>query len=270
MIKINLLPGYILERRRVKALVMLLAVVLIVELLGFAAYVWAPGPFSLASKKAKADARRQQARSDAQIVEGLEAEIGQVQRDYAAKQLWVRWVEDADSRPPQWTEYIREIRKYIPADVVVNGLQPPSGNVLNLSGQTSDVMAAVRWYLNMLRCELVMPDANAVTLSTTTGGWPDQILTGANPKMQHSVSLQVALRPEELLFMQPVAPPAGAGGGATVGRGRMGGGPGMGGGGRMGGGARMGGGPRRGGGRGMRGGGRGMRGGGRRGGMRGM
>jgi hypothetical protein len=135
-------------------------------------------------------------------------------------------VTDADERPAQWVGYFKKLNDYFPADVVVNGLNLPGGNTLNLSGSTSSLMAAARWYLNMLRCEMVDTSLgrNAVQFS------PGTVAAGAaNPKMQMPVSITVTLKPGYLDMMMPVPTPEGIGGGAGGrGRGRMGGGPGMG------------------------------------------
>jgi Tfp pilus assembly protein PilN len=264
MIKIQLLPPYIVERRRVKALIVLLVFVLIVEALLFMAYLWAPAPFSLATRRQKAEERRDRAWEKEQEVRQLEDDLADIQARYRSKQSWVSWVDDADSRPARYVAYFKTITDYFPADVVVNGLNLPSGNTLNLSGNTSDLMAAARWYLNMLRCEMVNTELgrNAVQFS------PGSMASGAvNPRMQMPVSISVALKPEDLdSILMPVARPQAIGGGGGRGRGRMGGGGGRGGGMRGG----MRGGGRRGGMRGGGGRGGGMRGGGMRGGgMRG-
>ena len=227
MIKINLLPGYIVERRRVKALAALLIFFLVVELLAFAAYVWAPMPFSLTRQWQRAEERRQKAAADALEVQQIEQEIEEINRRFSGLERFVVFVEEADALPGKWIEYFKRFRKYIPADVVLNGLPLPSGNSLNLSGSTSGLMAAARWYLNMLRCEMVQRDPNAVSFSTDTsralGG---RAATAGNPKMQQSVSISVVLRPEYLDIINLVpAPPSGVSGGAVRrGGARMGGG----------------------------------------------
>jgi hypothetical protein len=253
MIKIQLLPPYIVERRRVKALVALLIFVLIVEVLGFMAYLWAPAPFSLSSQRRAAEERRDKAFQAEQEVVALEAERDRIRGRYEAKGSWVRWVDEADAKPAEWVAYFTKLVDYFPADVVVNGLSLPSGNTLNLSGSTSGLMAAARWYLNMLRCDVVNTEFGQQAVQFNPGA----VAAGsANPRMQMPVSISVALRPEFLDVMMPIARPAEIGGGGRGGGGRMGRGPGMGGGGRRGGGG-MRGGPRGGGG--MRGGPRGRR-----------
>jgi Tfp pilus assembly protein PilN len=262
MIKINLLPGYIIERRRVKALAILLGFLLIAEVVLLLAYLWAPAPFSMTQRLKNEETQRDEAFARQTRVQEMEAEIQQVKAIYQAKESWVKWVEDADAKPAQWVAYYKTLNDYFPADVVVYGLPLPSGNTLNLQGSTSGMMAAARWYLNMLRCRLVSPDPNAVSFS------PGQVAAGAaNPKMQMPVSISITLKPEALDMMMSVATPADVGGGGRVGGagrgGRMGGG--RGGGGMRGGGGRGGGG-RGGGGRGGGGRGGGGRGGGGRGG----
>jgi Tfp pilus assembly protein PilN len=173
MIKINLLPGYILEGRRVKALLRLLLVVLLVEGALLAAYVWV-GPFSLVSKQKAAKDRLDKAYNESAKVDQLIADAGAMKATYQSMQSWVAWVDDADRVPERWARYFNIINKYIPRDVVINGLPLPNGGVLTLGGTTSDIRAASRWYLNMLRSEIVQPDPNAVRFSTTgIVGWPE-------------------------------------------------------------------------------------------------
>ena len=267
MIKINLLPGYILESRRVKALLRLLVAVILIEVALLSAYVWAPTPFSLPSQRRKADDNLTQWTKRYTEVVAVDERAKATAARFAAKASWVKWVDDADRIPGRWINYFKLVNKYIPKDVVINGLPLPSGNVLNLSGTTSDLRAASRWYLNMLRCEMVQPDPNAVRFSVGgMVGWPGVPAgPGANPKMSTPVAISIALNPEYIpLGLAPAVPPdAGVGGGASRGGGRGGGGGGRGGGGgggRMGAGGGGGGGGGRGGGGG--GGGRGGGGGG--------
>lgn len=252
MIKINLLPPHIIERRRVKAVAILLGVVFVIVVFLLAAVTWGPIPgVSYAERLKAAEARRDAAFQAQTEVEQLQAEVNAVAAGYAAKGAIVTWVEDADKRPAQWVTYFNMVNQYIPADVVVNGLPLPSGTNLNLTGSTTDLMAAARWYLNMLRCEMVDTSQGRNAVRFTPGN-----MSGGNPKMAMPVSLSVVLKSEWTDMMMPVGTPTSVGG--SVSRG--------GGGGRMGGGGRgMGGGGRGmgGGGRGMGGGGRGGRGGGR-------
>jgi len=218
MIKIQLLPPYILERRRVKALAILIVSVLVVETLLFAALLWAPVPGSYASKWRAAQERRDKAFAEQVAVEDLQAQVAKVKASYGAKQTWVTWVDEADRRPAQWVGYFKMVNKYFPGDVVVHGLNLPSGNTLNLTGSTSGMMSAARWYLNMLRCEMVAPDINAVQFN------PGTVAAGAvNPRMAMPVSISVSLKPEYLDMMMPVPMPAGVTTGGRVSGGRMGG-----------------------------------------------
>ena len=246
MIKVNLLPGYILEGRRVKALLRVLVAALVLLAAGLAAYVWAPIPQSLSSRRRAAQDRLADATSRANEVRALENETQEVKARYADTEGWVTWVNDSDEVPRKWNRYFSILRKYLPSDVVVSGLSPPSGNLLTLSGYTGDLRGAARWYLNMLRCEMVTPGVNSVSFSTPTWGWPGGPPVGANPKMQQPVSITLALKPEYTNMLLVPAPPATAAGGGVI---AAGGGGRMGGGGLRAGGLRAGAGGRAGGGR---------------------
>jgi Tfp pilus assembly protein PilN len=235
MIKVNLLPAHILERRRVKTMAVGLILLLAIEVLLFAAYVWAPAPFSIGTQLKRAQDRRATAEAAEAEVYDLEADVQRVRARYAALAGWVSWVEEADALPEKWIKWFTTLNDYIPADVVLNGLSPPSGGTLNLSGSTRDIMSAVRWYMNMLRCEMVDPALGSVQFSPGSAQFTGEPGAAADP-MAMPVSISVVLKPEYLdIFTMPVAPPAGAGGGQTArrggattrGGGRMGGGGGM-------------------------------------------
>jgi hypothetical protein len=235
MIKLNLLPKYIIERRRVKAWALGMVALLIIELVVLAAYVWSPLPpplpRSLKQRTADANAEAVAQRAAAAKVEDLNAEIDAINGRFAAKASWVTWKESADKVPERWVEYLTAVNELIPADVVIHGLQVPSAGVLNLSASTSDMMAGVRWYLNVLRSELVQPGRQSVQFN------PGQVavapVAGVTDPMQMSVGMTIVLKPEfyQEILMQPARPADLDGGGASGGRGggRMGGAPGAGG-----------------------------------------
>jgi hypothetical protein len=231
MIKLNLLPKYILERRRVKAWALGMAALLIIELVVLAAYVWGPMPFSLRPRMAKAEAEAAKQLAAAQEVVKLNDEIAEIEGRFAAKESWVTWKESADEVPERWIEYLTAVNELIPADVVIHGLQVPSTGVLNLSASTSDMMAGVRWYLNVLRSDLVQPGPQSVQFN------PGQVsaapVAGVTDPMQMPVGMTIALKPEfyQDVLAAPARPADLEGGGAAGGRGggRMGGAPGAGG-----------------------------------------
>lgn len=226
MIKINLLPRHILESRRVKALLRLIVAVLVLETAAFAAYVWAPAPFSVSSRMRRAKQRRAAAVQQANAVRELESQVEAVRARFGEKAGWVNWVEEADELPQAWIDYFNAVIATIPANVVVGSLPTPSGGVITLSGSTSDLMSAARWYLNTLRCEIVQPSQDAVSFSTATVGYPGELTPGPNPKMQQSVTMRMVLKPEVYSRMLTLpAPPASAGVGGGTGAmlgGRMG------------------------------------------------
>jgi len=227
MIKINLLPGHIVESRRVKALLRVLVVLILAEVAALAAIIWAPG-VSFTARHRQAVEEYADAKARADEVRALTSELQQLQASYADKATWVQWVDDTDLMPGKWVNYLTNINMYIPSDVVLNGLSQPSGNSLSLTGFTSDLRAAARWYLNMLRCPMVQPGVNSVSFNTATAGWPGALPSGPIPKMQQAVSVQVALKPEylDMLILPGLPVSAGIAGaaGAAGGGGRMGGG----------------------------------------------
>jgi len=245
MLKINLLPSHILETRRVKAWLRILIVALVVEVALGIGYVWGPAPLCLTGRQRAADERLTKAYNDQAAVQQIQAEAAATKGRYAEKQSLVSFVHDVDRYPAKWQRWVDLWRKYIPSDVVLSALPAPS-TTMTFVGYTSDWRAAARWYLNMLRCEMLnYTGPDSVTFTVPTVGWPGELPGGGNPKMQTQCTITMAVRPEFLDLLTVPAPPASLGGGAASIGGRMGGGRmGGGGGGRMGGGGggRMGGG----------------------------
>jgi Tfp pilus assembly protein PilN len=226
MIKINLLPSHILESRRVKALLRWIILGLLVIVGALCGYVWGPAPFCLGPQQKAAQERLDKANSDLSAVETTKAEVARVAGQYAETSQWVAWVEEADKKPGQWIAWYNLLRKYIPADVVVTAFPSPSTN-LNFTGYTSDFGAACRWYLNMLRCEMLDGPADSVRFSTNTLGWPAQEPAADNPRMRQPVTISLPISQRYLTMLEQPFPPASAGvgggrGGAGAG-GRMGG-----------------------------------------------
>jgi Tfp pilus assembly protein PilN len=275
MIKINLLPPHILEGRRVKLVAAAMGLLLAVVVVAMAGWIWfAPAPLPcLTRENSRLTEELDKVTRAAEAVTATANEAAAIESSYKAKQSWVGYVAQADKVPTLWVKWYQRINRYIPSEVALSSLPVPTNAMLTLSGSTSDFRAANRWYLNMLRCDMVdlgSDPAQAVQLNVSMPGQVDAPGSGDNPRMAFPVSLSVALNPQYLDFLnQPAVPEGmsaggggGRGGGGGGGGGRMGGGGGRGGGG--GGGGRGGGGGGRGGGgggMGRGGGGRGGRGG---------
>ena len=245
MIKINLLPAHILESRRVKALLRWIIVGVVGITVILAGYIWGPAPFCLGPRQKAALKRFDEAAAASNAVAGIKSETEQVIGRYAELGQWVAWVEGEDRKPQEWINWFKLLNKYVPADVVVNGFPNPSTN-LTFTGYTRDWGAACRWYLNMLRCEMLEGPPESVRFSTPHTGWPAAGTAGGN-LMQQQVTISFPISANYLTMLEAVAAPGNAGvagqaggrGGGRMGGGRGGGG---GGGGGRGGGARGGGG----------------------------
>jgi Tfp pilus assembly protein PilN len=240
MIKINLLPSHILESRRVKALLRWIILGLLVIVGALCGYVWGPAPFCLGPQQKVAQERLNEANTAWSAVETTKAEGARIAGQYAETSQWVAWVEEADKKPGQWIAWYNLLRKYIPADVVVTAFPSPSTS-LSFTGYTSDFKAACRWYLNMLRCEMLDGPADSVRFSTNTLGWPAQEPAAENPRMRQPVTISLPISGRYLTMLEQPFPPTsagvsgGRGGARSAGGGRMGAGRGGGRGGARGG-----------------------------------
>jgi len=209
MIKINLLPSHILESRHVKALLRWIVVGLAGITLLLAGYVWGPASICLGPRQKAAQKRLDDATAQWQEVQALQNETQRLTGQYAEMGQWVAWVAEADAKPAQWNAWFDLLRKYVPADVVVNGFPNP-GTSLTLTGYTSDWGAACRWYLNMLRCEMLDGPPESVRFSTPYTGWPAGGPRGSDP-MGQQVTISLPISSGYLTMLNPASIPATAG-----------------------------------------------------------
>ena len=186
MIKINLLPPHILEGRRVKIVAIFMGLLVVLCAAAMIIYIWSPAPFSLTkqvtAKKAELVVDKQK-KDDADKVN---AAAQQMKSSFQAKQTWVDFVTDADRCPRRWAEWFKNLDRWIPNEVVINGLPLPNGNILTLQGTTSDYRAANRWWLSMLRCNMI--DQSVSPWQVVSIGNAEPSLPGHRRQPPHGLS----------------------------------------------------------------------------------
>jgi len=222
MIKINLLPPHILERRRVKIVAVLMALLLLAT-----AAIMILIVFSLRSQVTSSKEALTKATAEATEVTSIKENADALRGSFQGKSLWVGFVDSADRYPQAWVKWFQRINRWIPDELVINSLPPPNNNILTLQGSTSDYRAANRLWHNLMRCDLLAPSAGPnVTVNPLMPG-PSG---GANPRMAYPVTVTMNINGAYTQFMtfgRPQAPPSmgGVAPGAAAG-GRMGRGPG--------------------------------------------
>src|SRR3990170_4974095 len=104
MLKINLLPTHILERRRVRGALRIL-VLLVLELIALAAFVF----LHLNQQVAKARDDYKVAKADADAVRDMEAQVEQVTAEAGPYQARVQWYRDSQKLPDRWARLLEDI-----------------------------------------------------------------------------------------------------------------------------------------------------------------
>jgi|GEM_PF-5126243 len=151
MIKINLLPPHVVEKRKVRSLAVLLLALLLVELGGFSFYY-------ATLKRTEADRKAKYAEVNARAteVEGLQAEA---QAELAAaKPLLskVGWYENIYQKNSKIADTLEKINEYIYAKMTVRSLTLNGGQV-NIQASTRDLDHVASAYLNLLRSPYINP-----------------------------------------------------------------------------------------------------------------
>lgn len=180
MIKINLLPIHILQRRRVRALFKVFAALLVAEILLLVLYCWAPVPWSLTGRIKKLT-------GDNEVAKRAEEEVHQIERERDAERgkavepkAWVDWYDNSQLANKRWPTIFRYINRYIPDNVVIQEFPvTPGKRVYTFTGATDNPASVVKFYFNLLRC----PNFSNVqyALSPSFTGFPEGEGGGMQP-----------------------------------------------------------------------------------------
>lgn len=200
MLKLNLIPPYILEARRVRKLLILCIVLVVVEVAALAGWF-----FYLSQTLTRLQGDFQELQAQAQQVQNIvQAKNGIVQRMGPMKQK-VEFMEKLETFNAIWADTIEGLNEYIYAGVQITSLQltPTSVQLQGLTRTTDDVG---RFYLNFKRCPLVNPD----TVRLSVGGAPGGMMGGA---MSIAAPGGMGMGMPEAPMMGSMMPPAGMGGG---------------------------------------------------------
>jgi Tfp pilus assembly protein PilN len=173
MIKINLLPAHILERQRVRSVMILVIVIILIEA-GVLGLVMMRVKQQLADAKIELEYWKTRAGAVAQV----ESETQKTQTQAMFYGRWVLWKSSIEKYHEAWAEVLGEIAKWIYAKVQVDSLQPSQTQV-QIAGRTTSIESFRKAYLNIIRSPLY--SNVAFQISGVGGGWTQAQMAGAAP-----------------------------------------------------------------------------------------
>jgi len=172
MIKINLLPAHILERQRLRSVIIIAAAVIILE-------VAVLGVAMTRVKGQLTDANTELAywKTQAGKVAQFDSVIQSTNGQAGFYGRWVAWDTLIGRYHEAWAENLQEFARWIYARVQVDSLLPTPQQV-QIQGRTDTLSSFRKAYLNIIRCPRY---ANvAFNITGVTGGYV-QGQTGAGP-----------------------------------------------------------------------------------------
>ena len=195
MIKINLLPAYVLERHLVRRTGMLMGIVVIAQLaaLGFAF-------IQLQAAQGEADARLKHWTAKAQEVSTVQSQANSEKSAAGPFQAWVDFVSNVNTNNAKWAWLYGEIAKWVDNKVVLQGIGL-SGQTVTLRGATDTLESAKRWYLNSWMCYLY----SDVKLQVQVPTWQEPTTTAPAAGGARPATLQFALGQRGAAGAQPSA-----------------------------------------------------------------
>ena len=164
MIKINLLPYQIIERRRVRSLMKVLGVVVLAEVVALGFWVLQlNGQVTRAEKEWK-DAKMvaDQKRAVDQEVTALEGQIGAVNK-------WVIWSNQVAGVAPKYAALLEFMNQYIPREVIVQRMTIANPNMV-IVGATNNMSVVAKYYRSLVS----NPAVATVTMATQVPTWTPQ------------------------------------------------------------------------------------------------
>jgi len=163
MIKLNLLPAHFLERRRVKSLLRLLAVVLVAELALLGFYM-----INLGRQVRAAQANLADATARAQVVLNLESQAQSVRSGISPLTQWTDFADNVARTNQQWAKLLSELNKWVYEKVALSSMSI-SGSQVSLVGATDNMKSVAKYYLTMLNNQMLVPEG--VVLDTVVPSW---------------------------------------------------------------------------------------------------
>jgi hypothetical protein len=162
MIKINLLPPHVVERRKVRSLAILLLAVLLLEIGGFFFYY-----STLVQTEKKKQAELKKVTADAQNVLNLDAAAQAEIAAAGSAQTNLTWYDGNNQHNAKIADSLSKINEYIYAKMTIRSLNL-NGAQVSIQGSTKNLDHIAAAYLNLLRCPYITPP-RGVTFTPSLG-----------------------------------------------------------------------------------------------------
>jgi Tfp pilus assembly protein PilN len=149
MIKINLLPAHILERQRLRSVIVLAVVVLLIEaaILGM---VMTRVNQQLADREIELKYWQDRAAAVGQVEQSINTTNGQA----AFYGRWVDWKAAIEKYHDSWAEVLGDIARWIYAKVQLDSMSPTPAQV-QIAGRTDSLESFRKAYLNIIRSDVL-------------------------------------------------------------------------------------------------------------------
>jgi len=157
MIKINLLPAHILERQRLRSVIVLVVVVLLIEV-GILGLVMTRVKQQLTDRQTELKYWQGRASAVGQLDQTIQATNGQV----FFYGRWVLWKTAIEKYHDSWAEVLGEIAKWIYRGVQVDRLSPTPAQV-QIVGRTASLESFRKAYLNIIRSDVLSNVSFSIT-----------------------------------------------------------------------------------------------------------
>jgi hypothetical protein len=184
MIKINLLPAHILERQRLRSVIILVVVVLLIEV-AILGLVMTRVKQQLADSKTELEYWQGRAQAVGQFEKQIQTVNGQI--GFYAR--WLVWKNSINQYHDAWAETLEEMAKWIYQKVQLDSMAPTPLQV-QFQGRTDSLESFRRAYLNIMRCPMY---ANvSFNISGVPGGWGQGQAAGATGARRPGAGLAAA------------------------------------------------------------------------------
>ncbi len=147
ILKVNLLPDYFFERKRVKVAIVIVAILLLLEAAGF--FGWAS---KLKAQVAQLEEQITAIQPTANESDRAASEAQQIESSIQAISQRVAFIQEVHKFNREFPRLFEETNKYTYARVAYRQLQP-AGNILNINAYTRSISDMGRFLLNLQRAK---------------------------------------------------------------------------------------------------------------------
>lgn len=143
ILKLNLLPAYLAERRKTLGMTRWMLL-----LIGVVLGIMIPYVLSVQAKVAVAQDKYDEAHQKAEKVRALEQEIEEIENQHQPYERWVNWMRQVEQQGPRAVRMLEEINKWLFKEIEVQQMAI-RGEAITFDGRARNLDAMKRFYLQM-------------------------------------------------------------------------------------------------------------------------